>query len=441
MRRASICKRALWILGVYLFALLLPMGFDHFTELLHIRPYDYRDAWYHGIFKAGFWYQWLVTASPRKPRLHYVRVVMLRPWKEPGEVMGQNLCGERGQRAFTASLLRKLEGAHPAIIVLDKWYAPSSCPPGDPGTGQLREAIAEVSRNIPIVLGLNADTESDIEKRSRQTLSRLKGKGFRSDQLLAVPRLRFEESNASGRISYGVVTLNYDVRKIPLTWPVYGSENEVGRQGYPEMMASLALAAAREYDPQAAKGLTRHPFTSFLSERELRPYSAIDLICGRPGSGGSSDWRTCLSGHGDRQALADLQCRVVIVGEDNPDLDFYETPIGGMPGVSLQANYVESLLDDRYLRPASTLVIWALSAGWFALIEAVFHWFSSRPLHAVWVALGVTAFLAMLLYVVAVVNLGFYLALWPTGVVAVGLRSFLAFVLAGRSVVKEAVAQ
>jgi CHASE2 domain len=428
VRLCSVGRKVLWTLGVYVLALLLPMGVDHFTELLHVKPYDYRDTWLHAVFKAGYWYQRLVTASPRKPRLHYVRVVVLRAGKEPDEVMGQNLCGESGQRAFMARLLRKLKCARPAIIVVDKWYAPGSCPLGDPGTNQLRDAIADVSRDTPIILGQRTEAETDLERRSRDNLSQLRRRGFRSYELVGLRRLRFGGSGGSGEVSYGVLRLNYDVRKIPLNWPVYGSEDDIGRPGYPRETPSLSLAAARRYDPRAAAGLTRHPFTSFLNEHQLRPRSAIELVCG-PGSGESSEWQTCLPDQGERGALADLRNHVVVVGEENPEFDYHETPIGEMAGVLLQANYIESLLDDRYLRPVSGWILVVLSIVWFVLIEYVFHRYSARLLAALCVSLGVTVVIGMLLYVVAVVNWGRYLALWPTGVVAVVLRFLLAFAL------------
>ncbi|MBV9624206.1 MAG: CHASE2 domain-containing protein [Acidobacteria bacterium] len=358
-------------------------------------------------------------------------MVILRNGQEPAQIMGQNLCGESGQRAFMASLLRTIARAHPAGIAIDKWYAQSSCPAGDLGTKKLQCALAEISTDVSIVLGAKAENERDIERRSRPLLSELKRKGFRSYELLGEARLPLGEDPALPNVRYGILTLDYDVRKIPLSWPVYASEQDVGKPGQPAFLPSLSLVAAQEHDPSAAKDLTRNPFTGFLNETELNPYSAIDLICG-PGAAPSSDWRTCQPGQVDRQALADLKSHLVIVGEDNPNGDdFFETPTGQMPGVLLQANYIESMLDDRYLRSGRDWLIWVLSGTWFVLIELTFHIFSSNVLRALVVACGVTAVLGLLFYNVAVVDLGYYLALWPTGVVAVALRFALAFVAAG----------
>ncbi len=424
-------KKLLWVFAIYFVALLLPMGFDHLTEILEIRPYDYRDAWYHAIFKAGFWYQRVVTGGPRKPRVHFVRVITLTKGIEPTEVMGQNLCGERGQRAFMARLVSKVKSADPALIVLDKWYAPDFCPRDDAGTRQLQQVLVDVSRSVPIVVGRKSKTEPDLRKDSLDNLRNLQKRGFSRKDQIAEPTLRFEEGDPSARIIYGSLTANYDVRRIPLRWPIYESPSDIGQPDQPQLISTLAVVAVNQYDPEAAKGLESDPYTGFLSETELKPYSALDLMCNPP-STGRSDWNMCSLEEGNEEHLLTLKHRVVIIGIHDPDQDFHDSPIGEIPGVLAQANYIESLLDDRYLKPLPTEALLLLSLVWFLSIEAVFHGFASRPLSALLRSTCVTAFGGLLFYVVAVVNLGYYLALWPTGIVAVILRTLLAIMLLRR---------
>src|SRR4029077_17083367 len=97
-------------------------------------------------------------------------------------------------------------------------------------------------------------------------------------------------------------------------------------------------------------------------------------------------------------------------------------PVGSPAGVFVQANYIESLLDSRYLHVIPTWVQLLLSAVWFGCIELSFLIYKESIEKALAGAIAVFIVGAFLFYYVAVVNLGFYLALLPPSLVAILLR-------------------
>ena len=60
----------------------------------------------------------------------------------------------------------------------------------------------------------------------------------------------------------------------------------------------------------------------------------------------------------------------MVIGEDIPEMDHHDTVVGNMPGYILQANYIESLLDDRLIRPVPE----AINLTYGLLIYAIFEW-------------------------------------------------------------------
>jgi len=421
-RSATLCVK---VAGIYIAALVVPFLLENAADLFKVRPYDYRGRWQYAIFEAGYWYQRITTAGPRKPRTHFVRIVTIREGKEPAEVRLLNVCS---QRQFMARLLQKVGSANPAVIVVDKWYAPDTCAADDPGTEELRHALRTISQRIPIIVALDAYDEVELRRAQPGVLAELVKKGFKSSELILKPALALEEGKPSAGIGYGLAALNYDTRKIPLSWPTYNSFKEVGRER-PRMLATLAVAAAAKYDPDfSARGpfgelgtKGRHPFTNFLTEEQMRPYSAIDLMCNQEHEK-QFNWRLCQADEGNKNYLDALRSRIVIIGEVAPDQDFHETAVGELPGVVLQANYVESLLDDRYLRPVAAWIQFLVSLIWFAIVELIFQRFSQSPERALFWALCSSGIVALLFYYFAVVLLGYYLVLWPVGLLAVGFR-------------------
>ena len=134
---------------VYSLSLAIPFLLEHGPEILKSES-----ALAPGpIFSLIFSYQRTVTAGPRKPRPHFVRLVMISKDTEPDEVTNDdNPCP---QRPFIARLLRTLEKARPALIVIDKYYSAHRCSRDDQDedTLSLQRAVSEVSASVPIILG------------------------------------------------------------------------------------------------------------------------------------------------------------------------------------------------------------------------------------------------------------------------------------------------
>jgi hypothetical protein len=167
--------------------------------------------------------------------------------------------------------------------------------------------------------------------------------------------------------------LNADVRKIPLEWLAY----PVNFAEQPTPIPSLALVAVQLKDPGIENTSTirqfvaeqRHPLTSFLEFHAIPEVSAASLLCGTFAAA-QFQINSC---NAAQELPKALRSRIVVIGEDS-ERDRHEThtPLGTVPGVMLQANYIESLLDDRYFRPPSNAFVLASAFFWVFLIEALF---------------------------------------------------------------------
>ena len=241
------------------------------------------------------------------------------------------------------------------MIVIDKDYSPDvvcseydpAHHPGETGTSDLLDSTAKVAASTPIFV--SARSESALQATTepeefRRTLDRHRA-------VAKLPSLAFPAG-----VRYAVPNLDIDDRKIPLYWPAYPDRDSVGK-GKPLPEPSLAFAAATTFDPGvlglgAIRSLEKHhsfAYTNFLREEQIGSYSAIDLLCNAPHSQ-DKDWRACNPDLPHNEALRKLSHRVVVIGEENP-ADVWDSPVGRIPGAVLQANYIEALLDDRYLQP------------------------------------------------------------------------------------------
>jgi hypothetical protein len=271
------------------------------------------------------WYQRVVTLGYRKPKPHFVRVVTVTP---------PNNASACDYRKLLAGLLLKIRDLQPAIVVLDYSFSPHDC--GD-ATKQLQNAIDDLSANIPMVFGQKSYTLEELKDDSRI-----------SGELKPLTSVRFGENDqavwpsdisadSTKPIVMALYRLDCDTRRIPLTWPVYAKNDNGIWVKLREQEPTIAFAAATLYD-NTLRELPAHyrsenPFTSFIPQ-EL--FSAVDAgalsISDRPR----------------------FQHRIVIIGDAINDVR--ASVIGRLPGVFLQANYIESLLDDRYFRGLGPLM-------------------------------------------------------------------------------------
>ncbi len=349
----------------YLAIAALAFCLENAPEWLHLTA-ETQNAWAAPGRLFEQVYQWQATLGPRKPRSHFVRLIILRAATEPDLLTEvSNRCP---QREFFSLLLPAIAAASPALIVIDKDYSPSlACPETD----HLIRSAAGVSAATPIILSARSESElqaSAEPEELRRTLER-------NSAVVKLPSLAFPNG-----VRQAIANLDIDDRKIPLFWPAYPDRSSVGKVK-PRPEPSLAFAAATTFDPSVATlpaitNLEKHhrfAYTNFLREDQIGSYSAIDLLCNAAHSR-DRDWKTCNPDPANNSGLRQLSHRVVLIGEENAS-DMWDSPVGRVPGAVLQANYIEALLDDRYLQPCPWWVQIILGFFVLALIDLVIEIF------------------------------------------------------------------
>jgi hypothetical protein len=365
------------------------------------------------VFEGAFWYQLLVKAGNRSPRNKFVRIVELREHQGPDELF-DNICK---QRVLMAKLIHKLQIAEPSVIVIDKYFSPDSCRDEGPGNRMLKQVISNTK--IPIVLGVHT-LDSDDLKLLPDPLSPAEEERLKVAGLVEAQAMSF--GNPRGLIDYGLIRLNHDNRKIPLKWEVYQSRSDLAAPSRPPKATStLSFVAAQRADPDMATvsrlnsllSKNSHPYTGVLSEDEIKTFSALDLVCG-PNFPHPEDWEHCgSSDYGDEE----IRHRVIIIGNKKANQDYHPSVIGDVPGVVLQANYIESLMDDRYLKPVSPwwniginlLAVFVI--GCLFLLPVFRKHMGLSSTKAAIISLSIVSVLWVLSYLI-VVTLGYYMAIW-----------------------------
>jgi hypothetical protein len=321
-------------------------------------------------------YQRFATVGYRKPRSHFVTIVVMSPTYDPQDVFG-DICEKR---EFEAALLQKVMEFSPSVAVLDFWYSPQSCKIGEDAqrSSALKRAISEASNRFPVVVGLSSHTTHQFEIAKDPDLPGLKKLGFTHKDQVLDENARFGDDN----VGYGLARLELDTRRIPVFWNVYPNKAAVGGKSGTQKLPSLAYTTATLRDSQLPDVLKKindadeHPFTSFIPEAEFGPIRAIDILCGgaiRP----EEDWRACKSIDVRRDPRFNRLKggRIVLIAE-NSDQDQHKSVIGELPGYVLQANYIEALLDDRCFRPIPPLVGIGLTLLGITAIVTIFEKFS-----------------------------------------------------------------
>jgi len=328
---------------------------------------------------------WSFTHSGfRRPRSHQVVVVKLVLSELPAPIF-QNLCE---QRRFLAALVDNLNESGPSLIVIDKYFSPDGCP-NEQANSELLRAFATASKQTPIIIGSRTFTESEWALH-HGTVTQEDKRRFGSACLVLAPAIDFAGLTKSDQIFSGLIRLNFDVRKIPLEWLTYPADF----LGQATPIPSLAFAAAQVRDPELVNTKTiqqyvagrHHPLTSFLEPHAIPELSAADLMCNTPAAD-QIHLKGCKKI--DQKLRRVLKGRVVVIGDDSEaDRHPTGTPLGKVPGVLLQANYIESLLDDRYFRPMPNSFVLGAAIFWVLLIEVLFSQMKSPEVAvALWVVL------------------------------------------------------
>jgi hypothetical protein len=406
-------RRIFFSFGIIL-ALLVPFLLENAGELSEYLP----DTVKGKLEAVGSTFQrW--TNGPRSNEARYTAVVTLNDNDFPGVL--NEACK---QRETVTQLIPLLVQAHAGEIVLDFAFTSTICPESEnkSATANLRDALLDAAAQIPVVVGQATRTLSEL---SEAQAKQLHGSPIQENGLILRPLIDLPLQDPRYQLSVGLVRLNQNFRKVPLSWSAY--DNKGGELSGPKSRETLSFAAAKLYRTPFPGGIDslnalnnegRHPLTSLLPWSKFNEVHAAELMCRDKATG----TLTGCTGGPPVEAKRKLSGKIVLLGwEDNRD-DLYTTPAGKLPGVFVQANYIESLLDSRYLH---VLPFWGqivLSIMWFGCIELAFRISKHSVGKALARAIVVFILGAFLFYYIAVVNLGFYLALLPPSLLAVLLR-------------------
>jgi hypothetical protein len=404
----------LYAFGIYALAFAVPFLLENASELSEHLPPSLRQ----GLETIGAKYQrW--TNGPRAHESRYTAVVTLN--QKDFKVL-REACK---QRALVTKLLPQLVQAGAGEIVLDLAFTRTFCAETDTehATGDLKASLIKAGAEVPVVVGqLSVIVKKDQDETDK---ARLLAEGLGEDDLVVKPLIDLPLQDPSYQISSGLIRLNLDPSKVPLSWTAFTEDDErVARAPSGKTLPFVVALAYRAPFPHGTAELEAllrdgvHPFTSLLAKKDFIRVKAADLLCKDQASGA---FQACPKGP-PADVRRQLQGKIVLLGwEDNPN-DLVDTAIGTLPGVFVQANYIESLLDSRYLRVIPTWLQLLLSAVWFGCIELSFLIYKKSIEKALAGAIAVFIVGAFLFYYVAVVNLGFYLALLPPSLVAILLR-------------------
>jgi hypothetical protein len=398
-------------IGIYALALCVPFLLENAGELSEYVP----DPVKARFERVGSAYQRL-TNGPRANEARYTAIVTLNQTDFP-DVLNE-ACK---QRAAVAQLIPQLLQARAGEIVIDLAFSSAICPESEDksATPLLRSALLDAAAQVPVVIG---QASLKLAELNQQQADLLHGQDIEEDGLILRPVIDLPLQNPAYQISVGLIRLNEELRKIPLSWSVY--EEHSGKLSKKEHQQTLAFAAATFYRapfPGGADTLTalnnegRHPLTSLLPMSKFIHIGAAALMC----KDASLGVLTVCQGGPPLEVRRKLNGKIVLLGWEDDPRDIHEDRL---PGVFLQANFIEALLDSRYLHVVSTKWQILLSILWFGCIELCFQISNGRVEKALAGAIIVFIAGAFLFYYIAVVNLGFYLALLPPSFAVVLLR-------------------
>jgi CHASE2 domain-containing sensor protein/class 3 adenylate cyclase len=318
-----------------------------------------------------------IVAAPRNPIPRYTAVVTIDPERDPGSVSMLDRCR---QRQMMTVLLPRIASAMPSVIVIDKFFGETACP-GDINAA-LIESITGVNAKMPVIVGRSV-----------------------ADSVYLLPSLF---GSLTG-LRDAIVNVDRDTRKLPLKWQVFPSKADMDHNTGLAWRETLSLKAAETYEkgklaerhPHLAELLKtlRNPYISFLDLEQFNPFrfTAGFVLCGREVKPGE-DATAC---PGSPRELAGLSGKIVLIGEISREQDVQSTVVGRIPGVFLQANFIEAMLDDRYYEdfPALNYLFAFLFIAALEVILAVFPDSWTRRLAAI-----ALLFLAMLFLIYIVIT-------------------------------------
>lgn len=378
IRRTILSRR---FLVVFVIVWVLTYVLEHVAEALTSDQHNHAVS--ESIFSARSVYERLVTSWPRRLVPRYTVLIEIDAARDPTAISLHRICD---QREFVARLVTAVASHEPAVIVIDKYFGADTCPLDSPGTAALRRAISTIGRRVPIIVGLRIPSQLSPE----------------IHDVVQPPALKFSDSP---QLREAIINLDIDTRRVPLGWHAAGPDSK------PEFRYSLALQTAQSYDSMlfekypTLQDLTdkkSHPYSSMIRREDFKSYLAGVFLCGS-----QTQIATLVAwcSLGGAENLDYVRGRIVVIGEVHPDIDQHQAVIGPVPGMILQANYIEALLDERYFRPAPFWVNCLIGFFFFVAIELALlerPWWKAL----VWVAISIVVTFVVLSLIVR--HLGIY---------------------------------
>ena len=349
-----------------------------------------------------------------------VAIVYIDPAHDPADLI-INTCASR---AFIARLVTDLNALSAHVIVIDKYYSANGCAEQDKNAAFLQ---AMQSSKIPIVVGQQTQVSGDASS---------------AGCLALTPRLEFN----TPKVLYGITNLDQDDLRIPLRFAAYPAPSGVASPaaGPPAQPApaplpvdTISLVAAKAVDPRIESQPTIRkllaagavPYTTFIN---LPHITALTVLCsaeaaprapidGQPGDALCQPWARPLDDL-DGKGLS-LASKIVVIGDiSEADMKPFPTtlapfPPGQRPGVFLQANYVQALLDHRFLLEIPTAVTIGLLVLYVLIVYCLYwaHDKDGKPRlsleQAGLLSLGVLSGVAAISFLI-LVTMSYFTPLW-----------------------------
>ena len=261
-------------------------------------------------------------------------------------------------RLYLADLLRSIAAQRPAVIVIDKYFGPTSCKEFPQSTAELLAAVHSIS--VPIVVGEFTD-DAPVE-RNGTCLVRKQVLDF-----------------ASPNVHRGLTRLYTELDKIPLWWDVLSSPTAPSASNVPDTTTTsdtLSWAAVKIFAPDFAqrprmRALVDSPTDTFANlNLDLPRQTSTQVLCSVGTPEMRSRWSADCSGPTSTVPLAG---KIVVIGSEDPQALVDQKIVLGSKvwGYDLQGRYMQALLSGAYLRELPFWVVYVLFGGFLVLIEVV----------------------------------------------------------------------
>jgi hypothetical protein len=243
-----------------------------------------------------------------------------------------------------------------------------------------------------VVVGLDSGKATQEKEKSTG------GNCLIEKRALPLKAVQIPPGRVARTVHMGLARMNSDVLRIPLRWWLTPSTEEPSHEDRPVngfALAAYTQAAIPMSAEERAKAdeeipLSRYPAgLASLLRHDEHPYASFpkdpppevspaDLLCADkdgldfvqryllgihepqatiPADAGHPEQAYC----NGAKALPNLAGKVVVIGVRQEDVDVHDFPGGERYGVDLQAEYIDALLDNRYMKTAPAWLDWGLT--------------------------------------------------------------------------------